>query len=237
MDGAGPAHGNFAPVSLSGRRPPIERWAVIATVILVVVVAKPWQSPGDSAATGGPTTPPRRTAEPGPGASPSAGDDPAALRVAAFCLNTRSWLVASVERTVGHTGDQRIHVWRVIEPGKSAISPNDPAIPEIPIVSEGLTELGWCAPIAGDEEPSVPVELSTWLRTPGGAARIALDSSRPATDRTPYGAMYRPPGKGPSSRPAFWPDGTYVFRYGEADGRERWFAIDVETRPVASPVR
>lgn len=234
MDGGGPAHGSFAPVSLPGRRPPIERWAAIATVILVVVVAKPWQPPDERATAGGPTAPPPRTAEPSAAASPSGRDD-AALRIAAFCLGTRSWLVATVERTVGHTGDQRIHVWRVIEPATSARGPDDPSVPEISIVSEGLTELGWCAPVAGDAGSLPPVDLTTWVRSPTGAIRVTLDSSRPQTDRTPYGAMYRPPGRGPSSLAASWPDGIYVFRFREADGSERWFAIDVETRPVASP--
>jgi hypothetical protein len=58
MDGDGPAHGNFSPVSLTSRRPPLERWAVIATVILVVVVAKPWQSHGAPSGTGGPAPTP-----------------------------------------------------------------------------------------------------------------------------------------------------------------------------------
>ena len=236
MDGDGPAHGSFTPVSLTGRRPPLERWAVIATLILIVVVAKPWQSPGNGSETGGATTIPRSTPNLPAVASPSATDDPAALKVAAFCLNTRSWLVASVERNVGHVGDERIHVWRVLEPGTSASGPDDPTIPDVSIVSEGLTELGWCAPIVGVEQPVPPVDLTVWFRAPGGTTPITLDSSRPATDRTPYGAMYRPPGKGPSSRAASWPDGSYVFRYHEADGRERWFVIDVETRPSPSPV-
>ena len=231
MDGDRPTHGSFEPVGLGGRRPPIERWAVIATAILVVVVAKPWQSPGNESGAGGPPLA-RRSAEPAVSAAPSSSDDAAAARVAAFCLNTRSWLVASVERTIGHSGDQRIHVWRVLEPAPAATGPNDPAIPVVSILSEGLTELGWCAPIVGDEKPSAPVHLSVWLRAPGGATPTTLDSSRPVSDRTPYGAMYRPPGKGPSSSAASWPNGIYVFRYGEADGRERWFAIDVETRPL-----
>ena len=235
MDGDGPAHGNFAPVNLTDRRPPIERWAVIATIILVIVVAKPWQSPEDRAGSGGPTAPPRPSAGASVAPSPSGSDDPAALRVAAFCLSTRSWLVATSERTVGNAGEQRIRVWRVIEPASAATGPDDPTIPEISIVSEGLTELGWCAPLLGDEGPSPPVDMTTWIRTPAGARPVMLDSSRPQSDRTPYGAMYRPPGKGPSSKAASWPDAVYVFRYHEADGRDRWFAIDVETRQVASP--
>src|SRR6266498_2496532 len=124
MDGDGPAHGSFAPVSLTNRRPPLERWAVIAAVILVVIVAKPWESPDDRAGAGGPTAPPRQSGQPSLAPSSSASDDADALRVAAFCLSTRSWLVATVERTVGHAGDQRIRVWRVIEPAISASGPD-----------------------------------------------------------------------------------------------------------------
>jgi hypothetical protein len=233
MDGDGPAHGHFAPVSLANRRPPLERWAVIATIILVVVIAKPWQG-SVAVGVGGASAPPAAGSTPSLAALPSASDDPAALRVAAFCLSTRAWLVATVERTVGHAGDQRIRVWRVIEPAAGASGPDDPRIPEISIVSEGLTELGWCAPIAGADGPSPPVDMTTWVRSPAGATPVTLDSSRPQSDRTPYGAMYRPPGKGPSSKAASWPDAVYVFRYHEADGRERWFAIDIETRSASS---
>ena len=237
MNGDGPAHGSFAPVSLTGRRPPIERWAVIFTITLVIVVAKPWQSPGDASGAGSPTAVTRPSADPAAVGTPSNTDDPATAAVAAFCLNTRSWLIASVERTVGHSGDQRIRVWRVLEPATSASGPDDPSIPDVSIVSEGLTELGWCAPIVGDEKPSPPVDMAVWLRSPTGARPITLDSSRPVTDRTPYGAMYRPPGRGPSSKAASWPNGSYVFRYREAGGRERWFAIEVEIRTRVSPAR
>jgi hypothetical protein len=236
MDGDGPAHGSFAPVGLTNRRPPIERWAVTAIVILVVLVAKPWQSAEDHVGAG-PTAPPRATVQPTVTAASDGLDDSAARSVAAFCLSTRSWLLASVERTVGHAGDQRIHVWRVLEPAPAADGPDDPTIPTVSIVSEGLIELGWCAPTSGDERPSVPVSMTTWVRTPTAdqAVRITLDSSRPKSDTTPYGAIYRPPGKGPSSKATAWPNGTYIFRYREADDRQRWFAIDVETRALASP--
>lgn len=235
MDRDRPTPGSFAPVNLTGRRPPIERWAIIATILLVMVVAKPWPSSRDASGSGGGAAPTvHRSAEPAVAASPSAIDDPDTLRVAAFCLDTRTWLVASVERSVERSIDQQIRVWRAMEPATSASGPGDPTIPDVSIVSEGLIELGWCAPIVGDEQPSPPVDMATWLLTPAGIRPMTLDSSRAVTDATPFGAMYRPPGQASSSRAASWPDGTYVFRYREADGRVRWFAIDVETRSVPS---
>lgn len=236
MDRGRPARGSFAAVDLTSRRPPIGRWAVIAAIALVVVVTKPWptadgtgeSSPvpnpsGQGSGAGRPSTP-----------SPSHRFTDGAELVAAFCLDTRSWLVASVERSLERSGDQRIRVWRALEPATSARGPDDPAIPDVSVVSEGLTELGWCAPVVGDEKPSPPVDVTVWLRTTGLARPITLNSSRPLSDRSPYGELYRPPGKGPSSRAAFWPDGTYVFRYRQSDGRERWFAIEVEIRPRPS---
>ena len=236
MDRDRPTPGTFAPVGLTGGRPPIERWAIIAVVILVMVVTKPWQSAAGGSVPGSAAPTPRRSAEPTVTVSPSPTIDPDAPRVAAFCLDARTWLAASVERSVEGTFDQQIRVWRAMEPATSASGPTDPAIPHVAIVSEGLTELGWCAPIVGNEAPGPPVEVSTWLRAPGGVRPITLDPSRPVADATPYGAMYRPPRTGPSSNSASWPDGSYVFRYREADGRVRWFAFDVETRPVASPL-
>lgn len=235
MDGNGPPRGDFAPVSLTNRRPPVGRWAVIATVILVVVVAKPWPSGGNGPGASGPTTTTRRSPQPSTEPTPSNSGNPARLAVATFCLDTRTWLVASVERSLERSTEERIRVWRALEPATSASGPDDPAIPEVSIVSEGLTELGWCAPIVGAEQPSAPVDVAVWLRAPGGAKPIMLDSSRPVSDSTPFGALYRPPGKGPASKAVWWPNGTYVFRYREARGRVRWFAIGVETRPLPSP--
>jgi hypothetical protein len=238
MDRGRPPRGSFAPVDLTHRRPPIERWAVIAAVALVIVVTKPWPSSGGSdQPTRAPETGSRHGTGSGPSAVPSPSNPEAGAEslVAAFCLNTRLWLVASVERSVERTIDQRIRVWRALEPATAASGPDDPTIPDTSVVSEGLTELGWCAPVIGNEKPTPPVDIAVWLRTAGVARPITLDSSRPLSDRSPYGELYGPPGKGPSSRAASWPDGTYVFRYREADGRERWFAIEVEIRRRPSP--
>ena len=234
MDGGRAPRGTFSPVALTNRRPPIERWLAVVLVALVLVLVKPWQTAGQG---GNGSAPGARRADASPatdrllGPSPSSTDSPANRAVAAFCLQPGSWLVASVERW----RDQRIRVWRALSPASSARGPDDPSIPVVPVVSEGLTELGWCAPVSGPELPSAPVEITVWLRGAGGASPIEVDSSRPASDRSALGELYRPPGRGPSSRAASWLPGTYVFRYREHDGRERWFAIAVEIRARLSP--
>jgi len=233
MDGGRTPRGTFEPVVLTRQRPPIGRWLAILLIALVAVVAKPW-APAQPDGTGSGSGPSRggllSTSNPVV-PSPSASDDAASQAVAAFCLRPGSWLVASVERW----RDQRIRVWRALVPATSARGPDDASIPVISVVSEGVTELGWCAPVSGADRPASPVEIEVWLRGASGASPIALDSSRPASDGSAFGELYRPPGRGPLSVAAFWSAGTYVFRYQENDGRERWFAIALEIRPRISP--
>ena len=159
MDVGQAPRGTFAPVGLTARRPPVGRWLAITAVALAIVVAKPWSSPNaprgagaDGAVTGGPVGGPRNPSAAVPAAIPSTVAEGARQIVAAFCLEPSSWLIASVERW----RDQRIRVWRALEPATAASGPDDPAIPIVTVVSEGLTELGWCAPVVGAERPAGP---------------------------------------------------------------------------------
>jgi hypothetical protein len=232
MDGGKAPRGTFVPVGLTTRQPPVGRWLAVTAVALVIVIAKPWSSPERSGGTpeGGATAgAPRNPAPAGTAAVPSTTTSTAGQIVAAFCLDPGTWLIASVERW----RDQRIRVWRALEPAVAATGPDDASIPIVPVVSEGLTELGWCAPVVGVEKPGGPVDVAVWRRSSGGATPIVVDTSRPVSDRSPFGELYRPPGLGPSSKATSWLAGTYVFRYHEGDGRERWFAVAVEIRPRA----
>jgi hypothetical protein len=236
MDGGREPRGTFSPVALTGARPPIGRWLAVAGIALVLVVAKPWQtdeggSGGSGTGAGAPVAGAPVATNPLAERSPSSSANAAEQAVAAFCLRPGSWLVASVERW----RDQRIRVWRALAPANSARGPDDPSIPIVPVISEGLTELGWCAPVSGPESPSAPVTVTVWLRGTGGATLIALNLSQPAGDPSAFGALYRLPGPDAGSTAVPWLPGTYVFRYRESDGRERWFAIAVEIRPRLSP--
>ena len=223
--------GTFPVVALTRRRPPVGRWIAIVAILTLIVVAKPWPAPNGSVGTVAGA--PGRTAQPAPASTTPAPSSPTHSNPMAtdFCLNPSSWLLASIERSL----DQRIRVWRALQPAVAAGGPKDRAIPIVSIYSERLDDLGWCAPVVGEERPSGPIDVTVWLRSPGGALQIAVESCCPAVDRSAFGDLYRPPRLAPGSRAESWPPGIYVFRYRESDGRERWFAVEVEIHPRSTP--
>ena len=254
MEGAGTR--TFAPVALSTRHSVTGRWVAIVVIALVVAIAKPWagSQSADPDATGGqpggrPSDAEGSLLTPMPTPTVRIGSvEPA---VSAFCLDPGGWRLASIELW----RDQTIRVWRALEPA-AAIGPDDPTIPVIVVVSEGLPELGWCAPVIENDLPSRSATVKAWRRMASGSVSIRLDRSRPTDADSSFGALYGPPatpaigaaraippdsesagadaGGSPNPLPAptdSWVDGIYVFRYGTAEGFEVWFAVQVELRP------
>jgi hypothetical protein len=207
----------------TGRHEPIARWLVVVAVGLAIVVVKPWslgQTAGD--------THPRATAPTAAGpqlsvAGPiaAASSDPRA-GVADICLDVGAWLVTSIERDRGRT----IRVWRAMLPAPAATGPLDPLIPQMPVRSERVLELGWCAPGEGANAPTQEASVDVW-RTEGGAAtRIHPVTPTAGDGPSAFGALYLPIGPAATS----WDPGTYVFRHRSSDGQERWFSLRVELR-------
>jgi hypothetical protein len=247
----------FSPEPLTNDRPHVRRWAALGLIALLVVVAKPWDvlAPPRSSDGGGPSAgaadvgsePSVATHPTGVATTPvpSLRDDTAGPEVAAFCLDPGIWLVATVEAY----GRSTLRIWRALATATSATGPDDPDIPTTTIQSEGVRELGWCAPVVGPDRPTAGVELVTW-RTDGlggtGAAAaptvVELIPVRPPDEASPFGAMYGPPTEGgatggaggavaasPDPDAGIWPDGRIVFRY--ASGTTvRWFALEVARR-------
>jgi hypothetical protein len=219
-----PRSGTFAPTRLTSARPPVGRWLAVMVIFMAAAVAKPWASepPGGpaivQAAAGADAT--RERATP----FPTVRLDSAGPLVASFCLDPVSWRIATIERW----RDQTIRVWRAIEPLADASGPDDSRIPYYPVVSQGVTELGWCAPVVGPDRPVGLATVDAWQRTPVGLVAIRTSSTRSTGVGLSFGNLYEPPG---SPESGVWPDGGYVFRYREAAGRERWFAVEVELRP------
>lgn len=240
----GPGHtGVFAPEPLTRDHPPVRRWFAVAVIVLAVVVAKPW----DWGATSTPTAPPSVAgaglASPSPAAAtptaitpiatpiPTIRPDSAGPEVAAFCLDPTIWLVATVE--MYH--DQAIRHWRAVDPIGAATSLTDPRIPTVTIVSEGVLELGWCAPVVGDGRPASDGTATIWAIGPNGATQVAASAARPDSPSR-FGALYDPPAPttGPAPVDAAWPDGRFVFRY-DAGSMQRWFAVELERRTLPGP--
>lgn len=243
MDGPGPSDppperqprsGVFEPVALSDDHPRLARWVVIAVLVLAVAILKPWDAGDDRAGAPGSRTPDVPVA-----ATPSdAGHPTTAPRAQAetlvddFCLDRGQWLVVSIERR----HDQTFRVWRALDPAAAATGPEDPMIPVMPVVSDGVLHLGWCAPTYGAERPSGGASIDAWRIGTAGAAPLAMTRGRQDESTSPFGALYVAPRRPLSSRSSTWPDGRYVFRHRAEDGAERWFSIEVVNRAAVVPV-
>lgn len=215
----------FTVIESTGPGPRLGPWLAIVGVLTGLAIAKPW---------GIPPPPPPPSADRGAAVVRSAAatparpatDDPrsAGPPVASICFDPPSWRVATVE----HWHDRTIRVWRAIEPVPTATGPDDQQVPVTQVVSEGVIELGWCAPVIGPVQATGGASIEVWRRTPGGATAITVTRQQPASGPSAYGALYG----SPTARGAgVWKDGTYVFLHRAPDGLESWFAVDLERRP------
>jgi hypothetical protein len=244
MDGPGPSDppperpprtGVFEPVALTDDHPRLARWVVVAVLALAVVIVKPWDVGGERAGA-----PDDRGPDGTVAAAPSGTGHPTAVPRPAqaetlvddFCIDRGQWLVVSIERR----RDQTFRVWRALDPTPTAAGPEDPAIPLLPVVSDGVLDLGWCAPTYGPERPSGDASIDAWRIGIAGAAPLAMTPGRADEATSPFGALYAAPRRPLSSRSATWPDGRYVFRDRAEDGAERWFSIEVVNRAAVVPV-
>jgi hypothetical protein len=227
--GGQPRERAFAPTRLDSARPPVETWIAVAVLALAIAVIKPWAPEPTEVSPGGEAVPSQAQSHAGPTPPPTVPPNSAGPLVALFCLDPASWRIATIERW----RDQTIRVWRAIEPASVAADPADARIPVFPIVSEGVTALGWCAPVVGADRPDGPATVDVWRLTAAGPVVIRTRNASAADVESSFGGLYRPPG---AAAAGVWADGTYVFRHRERTGRERWFAVEVELRPSTGTI-
>ena len=236
-----PADRVFAPIQVRSGHQAIGRWVAVVAIAVGLAVVKPWAGPNDHAAAfaGSNSSPaPVRAAQAtvSSAPSPSASNDADALEVDRLCFGTDIWLVAYVEHWRGRV----FRVWRAIEPALTAPGPDDRWIPTMEIVTSGMTELGWCAPAVGPDRPSGSAAVVSWRPSATGSVPMRLTSSLPPGRDSAFVAMYGPPTgstvAAAASDPPPWPEGRYVFRYRDAAGPDRWFAVVVVARPDAAAI-
>lgn len=232
----------FRAVATVSDRP--RSWPILLVVVaLAITIVKPWgwgQPPASAATRGTSRASPAEVSpsRPSPArtslaTTPPFGADPA---VAVFCLDPTVWQIATSERwrskKDGAWRDQTVRVWRATEPLPEASGPDDPRIPVTPVLAEGVTALGWCVPVVGEERPAGVATVAMWRVTPAGPIPTSLDRVRPADGPSAFGSMYGPPDTRPgrAGGPLSWPSGRFVFRYRLGAGHDRWFAVDVEIR-------
>jgi hypothetical protein len=234
--------GTFAPVAVASPGRPLVRWVVLATLALAVAVLKPWGGGAAPRPTGLVQAPPTPTSADLSSLNPNAdgsatgpGSDVASRSedadVAEMCLNTESWLVASVEDEPGGS----VRIWRALDP-VTGLRPDDPTVPWVFIGSQGVTALGWCAPIDGPERPSGGTTVEAWSVTGGVARPISLLRIRPVREPSSLGGLYRPAhGSTPTSTTGLWSSGRYVFRVRSGNDQVQTFGVDIEVNPLGPP--
>lgn len=207
--------------------------AIITVAILALAVLKPWSGPGDASRaveSDARTTPLPgvAAASPGPAATPSA-TPPGYDAPGGQCFPGAGWRVFTVETRAG----RRLRTWLAIEPA-GALSPRDPAVPFVEIVTERLAGLGFCVR-SGPDGPAPLAETRAWALTPEGSpVPVAL---APLVAYTPYqpnlGSVYRPPTVSRGGAGEGWSPGRYVFavRQGSPRGAEWWFGVEVVIVP------
>jgi hypothetical protein len=199
-------------------------WLVCAAVVLAFY--KPWDSGSKSPPVSAylPTLP---TPEVSPSPRPTTELDV----VAGFCLEPSGWRVYSSERW----GGQTVRSWTALTPIDSATGPTDARIPVIPVVSQAVLAIGFCAPVSGSDKPPADATNRVYRLT---EITIAGDKIRQAAALAPrriapvgrasyLGVAYAPPDG------ASWQDGVYVIHV-EGSAYARWFGIRVEILDRAS---
>jgi hypothetical protein len=214
--------GQMEPVLVAG---PAAKGSVLRLVWLIgaaVVLAfyKPWDT-GEKALPGSVYVPVVAT----PHADPSPDATTELDIVASFCLEPSGWRVYSSERF----GGQRVRSWTAMTPVSAATGPDDPRIPIIPVVSQAVLAIGFCAPVYGRDEP--PTDATDRIYhvttiTIAGERVSQVELLAPIRvepqGRVSYlGAAYAPPAG------SSWLDGVYVVHV-EGAGYSRWFGIQVE---------
>jgi hypothetical protein len=223
-----------------------------AAIFLALAVLKPWGaipgfeaggSPGTGA--GGPN-PGQASATP-PVPLPSAEDPAADLE--RHCPQPSGWRVFAHERWSGGA----VRSWKSLVPARVASGPLDPTIPRVPVTSQQVPLLGYCAPWRGPDQPPGTATISGWRltsdvrsyapngRTTGQVAQpIRLQRVLPA-QVTVLGGLYAPPSAAdaPSIRGLraieSWPAGLYVFEMADGESFQRWWAVEIIITPARRP--
>jgi len=187
--------------------------ALIAGFLLLALL-KPWSGPGVQAIAA--------SAAPSRGASIAVVPSPTAVvnredAIASECHAPSGWRIVTSERWQG----REVRIWWAVEPVSSQ-SAFDPAVPYLSVVSDSIHELGYCAPLFGNESPVSTEAVGVWRIDPATQTAEAVHPTRiaPAFDDAMV-AIWAPPGSATVGE-ASWATGRYVFGVGG-----RWFGVDL----------
>ena len=193
-------------------------WLVGAAVVLAFY--KPWDT-GGKAPPGSVYLPVVAT----PHVDPTPHATTELDMVAGFCLEPSGWRVYSSERF----GGQGVRSWTAMTPMSAATGPDDPRIPIVPVVSQAVLAIGFCAPVYGRDEPPTDATDRIYRVTStmvAGERVTQIELLAPIRVEPQGRASYLGAAYAPESGPG-WLDCVYVVHV-EGSGYSRWFGIHVE---------
>ncbi|HYU49065.1 MAG TPA: hypothetical protein VEO91_03920 [Candidatus Limnocylindria bacterium] len=236
MDSSGPSQ--LTRIAGPGRGPGVALAA--AAVFLVLAILKPWGAIPGFETTGSRGVGGRGQAAASDGAapSPSPTQDPL-VDLERHCPQPSGWRVFAHELWSGGN----VRSWKSLTPAREASGPLDPTIPLVPVTSQQVPLLGYCAPWQGPDRPPGIGTISVWRITPDGQVAVPVRLQRvfPA-QATVLGALYAapsvagaPPIRGLGAIES-WPAGVYVFEMTDGEGFQRWWKVEVIITPPRPPV-
>jgi hypothetical protein len=200
----------------TGRR--AERVAVLAGVLVLLAVVKPWGAD--------------KPAEVAHRPAPSVAATERVFFADLPCTGGR-WLIEADERWAGDV----VRTW-VLTDAAEATGPTDPQIRFVTVAAPQVLSIGYCPALWDDARPHsnltiyrlgppVAIVATSPFRIPKEADAAANDLFRPAASSAP-GASGAAPGT--------WPAGRYVMRVDGPDGYRRWLGLEIRLILIDLPV-
>ena len=207
-----------------GRTP--ERLVIVALVLLIVLIVKPWGATPEVATAPGPVA--------------SVVPTPEILPFAELPCQARMWLIEADTRWA----DQVVRSW-ILTDATRATEPTDGNITFVVVAAQQVLAIGYCpsyfddarphdrvtiyrlTPATGPAGPGISVaEVPTQqVRVPQDADAAANDLFAPATSPAPSGA----------DEHVGWASGRYVMRIDGPEGYVRWLGLEIRLIGAGSP--
>ncbi len=190
-----------------GRTP--ERLVIVALVLLLLLIVKPW-GPTPEAATG-------------PGPILNVAPTPEILSFNELPCSGRTWLIEADLRWAGQT----VRSWTLTD-AALASGPTDPRIKFVPVAAQQVLAIGYCPAYRDDSRPHDQVTIYRLAPTvavvPTDLVRIPREADAAANDLF---APVATPGVSGESKQINWGPGRYVMRIQGPDGYLRWLGLEI----------
>jgi len=196
-------------------------------LLLLAAIAKPWPIDGSAAPTpsGSPVgvaaaTPSPTAPAPTPTRTPSAAHSDWDSTV---CASPDGWRIVADQVERGRS----VRAWLMAGAVYSMVPPIRSTIPITPLVSGGLSGLGFCAPAGVSEHGKVAWSGTLWRQ---GAERAGPVSWQPVARLTPLPGSLGAVAEPLNESPALWPPGYYVLEARiKGQLREAWIGLTIQS--------